>query len=114
MDNWKYSLNAEGKALREAIHGGDNTTESCIRTLQHLLLCLKRLKSKLPEDEYIWYFDDLKMNVEASIEEFQEAVDSNFEGFSEDGFYIYAEDCVNEMLGEFYDGCDCLRIWIGL
>lgn len=114
MANWKYSLNAEGRALRETIHEGDNTVESCIHTLQHLLTCLKSLKSKLPDDEYIWYFEDLEMNVESSINEFQEAVGNNFEGFFEEGYYAYAEDCVNEMLGEFYDNCDFLRIWVGL
>ena len=113
MANWRFSLNAEGKELRSVIHEAD-TVEGSIQTLNCILKCLEMIKLHVSEDEYSWYFEDMEAACKEYTDEFQEELNSDFSDTDEDAFYLYTEDCINEILGDFYNGCDALRIWVGL
>lgn len=113
MANWKLSLDVEGKELRSAIHEADNV-EGSILTLNCILKCLDKIKRHVSEDDYSWYFEDMESACKEYADEFQEEINCGFSDTDGEGFYEYTEDCINEILGDFYDGCDALRIWVGL
>lgn len=51
MRAWKYSLEFEGKQLRELI-GGEETKENQASIVKYLRVCCERLMKRMKEEEY--------------------------------------------------------------
>lgn len=108
MRKWKYTLKISGRALRKSIQDSEETLSSCIDVMKCILECLAEIQTLVSPDAYSFHFEDLEQMVREYQEEFQQENDSN------EAFYTYAEDCVNECLRSFYDECDSASIWIGI
>ena len=100
MAKWDYNLSHKGSYLRELINKDDSSKENCENILNQIIVCCKYLQTKLIDD---WYEYDLEEMIEDCentkwyLDEFDE--DSN-------------EDNINDMLGQFYDLMDNMRVWI--
>lgn len=105
MARWNYNLKSRGTQLRELIERDDTSKENCESILNQIIECLKYLQTKLTEEDRDWYefdLEDMMQNCEetkAYLDEFDE--DSN-------------EDNVNDMLDQFYDLMDSMRVWVAL
>lgn len=104
MAEWKYDLGVTGKQLREAINTDVESIEACVETLRRLLRCSDWINKHCSDDvrDYFFFF---RMDVEENID--------YISGLDEDDYDV-AEMTVNDLLGTFYDYCDCCRIWVGL
>lgn len=101
MGNWRYTL-VKGEALREYISNEDQ--ENVLDTLKE---CYKEIHQNFPSE-----FEDYEL--EDVIDDIDNEKD-NIENYED---YGLTEDDVREnidyLLGNFYDLCDALRIWISL
>lgn len=105
MANWNYDLKTNGIKLRDLIRKGDSSQKNCLAILEQMVVCCKWLQTKLTEEDKDCYGFDIEDLIEDCedtkyyLDEFDE--DSN-------------EDNIDEMLGEFYDLMDEMRVWITL
>ena len=108
MNKWKYKLELEGKELRKLIDEGDETLETVILIYKQIIVCLKLLKAKLTKIDK----SNLECDIDSMIEDFQLACPED----ADDNIYDYQEEeeNLNYNLRDFYDFCDCNRVWIGL
>lgn len=92
---WNYTLKC-GKALRNAIHSGDSyeTIEQLRRAYQELLDA-----GIIDEYDYESYTEDFDMYI-GSDDEYDE--------------YDDIEESIDYELGEFYDLCDNLGVWVDI
>ena len=108
MNNWKYNLGFEGKALRELINKeGGETIENIIAIYNQIVRCLEYWKKRLSEsDKENWEYD-----IETMIEDLKCAcpnIEDNTLSYDEE------EENLNYYLRDFYDMCDNARVWIGI
>ena len=84
MNNWKYNLGFEGKALRELINkDGGETIENIIAIYNQIVRCLEYWKKRLSEsDKENWEYD-----IETMIEDLKCACPS-----TEDNTLSYDEE----------------------
>lgn len=105
MSRWNYDLKNRGTQLRELIQRYDTSKENCESILNQIVECLKYLQTKLTEEDQDWYECDLEEmmqdceDTKAYLDEYDE--DSN-------------EENVDEMLEQFYDLMDSMRVWVAL
>lgn len=113
---WRFNLGFLGKALREAINDGDESLESCKRTLIALDKCYFAIKERVKENEWEEisseaetvkeHINILSIDDDATRED--RLIDENFAGWNP------PLDCVNADLKIFYDICDEYCIWVGI
>lgn len=105
MAKWNYDLKESGKKLRELICDGDSSNENCEKILNQIIFCCKYLQDKLTDEDKDWYefdIEELIQNCEDTkyyLDEFDE--ESN-------------EDNVDDVLGNFYDLMDSIRVWVAI
>lgn len=105
MARWDYDLKNRGTQLRDLIRRDDSSKENCENILNQVVECLKYLQTKLTEEDRDWYEFDLEDMIQdcedtkAYLDEYDE--DSN-------------EDNINDILDEFYDLMDSMRVWVAL
>lgn len=105
MSKWNYDLREDGQKLRKMIMEGDSSKKSCEDILKQLIVCCEHIEAQLTlsdREEYEYDIDtlatdceDLKWCLEEEDEE-------------------YNEDRVNEVLNDFYDLMDTMRVWVAL
>lgn len=95
MINWKYTLDAEGKELRQSIEGGD-----CKEVLVNIQNCLNVLKTEVTKEDQCWMKD-----IDAQLEELDNRI-------KEAG--NLTTDVMDSRLTDFYNLMDKMRVWIGL
>jgi hypothetical protein len=98
MAKWKYDLKMYGQKLRELID-----EEECEEILKHIKVCcnyLLEIMSNTDKEEWEW-----------DLEELVELCDDTLDVLEEDDD-DYNQDRINEVLVEFYDTMDYMRVWI--
>lgn len=105
MGKWNYDLREDGQKLRKMIVEGDSSKKNCENILKQLIVCCEHIEAQLTlsdREEYEYDIDtiatdceDLKWCLEEDDEE-------------------YNEDRVNEVLNDFYDLMDTMRVWVAL
>lgn len=100
MAKWKYNLKMYGQELRRLID-----EEEYEDILNHIKVCCNYLlKIMTSADKEEWEYD---------LEELIELCDDTLDVLEEDAD-DYNQDCVNEVLTEFYDTMDYMKVWIAL
>lgn len=101
MSKWVYKLN-NGKALRDAVDEDD-----FLETLLVLRKCYEEIHKHIPD---IYDEDDLAEN----IDDIENQIDNlnNYEEY--DMTLDDCEDEINDLLNDFYNFCDAMRIWVDL
>ena len=104
MARWDYDLKDDGLKLRELINQGSSKF-NCMKILDQIILCCEHVEAQLTLDdreEYEYDIDtlatdceDLKWCLEEEDEE-------------------YNKDRVNDVLNDFYDLMDAMRVWVAL
>lgn len=114
--NWRFNLGFLGKALREAINDGDDSLESCKKTLAALDDCYSAIKKRVKENEW----EEISIEAE-TVKEHINILNIEDDALRQDRledkcFYGWNQqlDCVNEDLRIFYDICDEYRIWVAM
>lgn len=105
MAKWDYNLSHRGNYLRELIQKGDPSKENCTQIVEQIIVCCKWLQTHLTEEDKDYYGED----IEAMIDECEDTryyFDEYDEGAN--------EDTINDLLDEFYDLMDEMRVWIGV
>ena len=101
MAKWKYDLKMYGQELRRLI----NEEEECEEILKHIKVCCNYLlKIMNSTDREEW---------EEDLEELIELCDDTLDVLEEDDD-DYNQDCVNDVLTEFYDTMDYMKVWVAL
>lgn len=104
MVKWDYNLSSRGSQLRELIDSDDSSKENCENILDQIIVCCKYLQTKLSDEDKDWYGYDL----EEMIEDCEDTKAYYLDEFDED----VNEDNINDVLRDFYDLMDTLRVWI--
>lgn len=105
MARWNYDLKTNGVKLKDLIYKDDSSQENCIAILEQMITCCKWLQAKLTEEDREDYDYDLEEMIQECedtkyyLDEFDEAVN---------------EDNINDILDQFYDLMDEMRVWIGV
>ena len=105
MARWNYDLKSRGTQLRELIDKGAASKENCESILDKIAECLKYLQTRLTEEDHEWYDFDIEDMIQdcedtkAYLDEYDET--SN-------------EENINDMLDNFYDLMDSMRVWVAL
>ena len=105
MAKWKYDLGNDAKKLRELITEGDSSKENCIKILDQVILCCEHVEAQLTLDdreEYEYDIDTITTDCE------------DLKWCLEDEDEEYNEDRVNDVLNDFYDLMDSMRVWVAL
>ena len=105
MKKWKYEVKNLSVQLRELINESNSDYSDCVKILEKAVEICEYIKTILSEkDKDIWVdsFDDM-------IRDIQDATDYEI---SEDNDTEENEDIVNYYLGDFYDLCDAVNIWL--
>ena len=105
MKKWKYEVKGLSVQLRELINESNSDYSDCVKILKKVVEICEYIKTILSEkDKDIWVdsFDDM-------IRDIQDATDYEI---SEDNGTEENEDIVNYYLGDFYDLCDVVNIWL--
>lgn len=104
MANWDYNLKTNGVKLRDLIHNADSSKESCVQIIEQVVVCCKWLQTHLTEEDKDWYSEDVEYMI-------NECEDTRyyFDEYDEDA----NEATINDLLEEFYDLMDEMRVWIG-
>lgn len=100
MAKWKYNLKMYGQELRRLIDEEDY--EEILEQIK--ICCNYLLKIMTSADKEEWEYD---------LEELIELCDDTLDVLEEDAD-DYNQDCVNEVLTEFYDTMDYMKVWIAL
>jgi hypothetical protein len=107
MAKWKYDLKMYGQELRKLIKLKRliNDKEDCKEILEHIKVCCNYLLNIMSDaDKEEWEYD---------LEELIELCDDTRDVLEEDDD-DYNQDCVNDVLTEFYDTMDYMKVWIAL
>ena len=104
MARWDYNLKTNGVKLRDLLHKDDSSQENCIAILDQMIVCCKWLQTKLTEDDK----DDYEWDLEDMI---QECEDTRY--YLDEFDLETNEENVNDVLDQFYDLMDEMRVWIG-
>lgn len=107
MAKWKYDLKMYGQELRRLIKLKRliNDKEDCKEILEHIKVCCNYLLNIMSDaDKEEWEYD---------LEELIELCDDTRDVLEEDDD-DYNQDCVNDVLTEFYDTMDYMKVWIAL
>jgi hypothetical protein len=105
MAKWKYDLGNDAKKLRVLITEGDSSKENCIKILDQMILCCEYAEAQLTLDdreEYEYDIDTIATDCE------------DLKWCLEDEDEEYNEDRVNDVLNDFYDLMDSMRVWVAL
>ena len=106
MAEWKYSLESDGKQLRELMNK-DETIGTIIAVYKQMITCLEHLRNRLNSKDK----EELEYNIACMIDDLNCAYpDEN----DSDLKYSDEETNLNYYLREFYDFCDSTRVWIGV
>ena len=104
MKKWKYEVKSLSVQLRELINESNSDYSNCVEILEKTVEICEYIKTILSEkDKDIWEdsFDDMIDNIKEYLNyELNEDDDSD------------NEDIVNYYLGDFYDLCDVVNIWL--
>lgn len=104
MKKWNYEVKDLSVQLRELINESNSDYSDCVKILEKAVEICKYIKTILSEkDKNIWEdsFDDMIDNIKECLNyELNEDDDSD------------NEDIVNYYLGDFYDLCDAVNIWL--
>lgn len=105
MSKWEYDLKVYGKTLRELITQGDSSKENCENILKQIIACCEYLQEKLTDEDEECYGYDLEEMIEDcdDLKYYLEEYDEDFN-----------EGEINDILEEFYDLMDEMRVWITL
>ena len=104
MKKWNYEVKDLSIQLRELINESNSDYSDCVKILEKTVEICEYIKTILSEkDKDIWEdrFDDM-------IESIKECL--NYEISEDDD--SDNEDIVNYYLGDFYDLCDAVNIWL--
>ena len=105
MKKWNYEVKGLSIQLRELINESNSDYSDCVKILEKTVEICEYIKTILSEkDKDIWEdsFDDM-------IDSIQDAIDYEI---SEDNDTEENEDIVNYYLGDIYDLCDAVNIWL--
>ena len=105
MKKWKYEVKNLSVQLRELINESNSDYSDCVKILEKAVEICEYIKTILSKkDKDIWEdsFDDM-------IDSIQDAIDYEI---SEDNDTEENEDIVNYYLGDFYDLCNAVNIWL--
>ena len=105
MKKWNYEVKGLSIQLRELINESNSDYSDCVKILEKAVEICEYIKTILSEkDKDIWEdsFDDM-------IDSIQDTIDYEI---SEDNDIEENEDIVNYYLGDFYDLCDAVNIWL--
>ena len=105
MKRWKYEVKDLSVQLRELINESSSDYSDCVKILEKTVEICEYIKTILSEkDKDIWEdsFNDM-------IDSIKDAIDYEI---SEDNDTEENEDIVNYYLGDFYDLCDAVNIWL--
>ena len=105
MSNWDYDLKDHGKTLRELIIKGGSSKENCENILKQVIGCCEYLQTKLTDEDKDWYEYDL----ENMIEDCEDA-----KCYLEEDNDEVNEREINDILEDFYDLMDTMRVWVAL
>lgn len=104
MKKWNYEVKGLSIQLRGLINENSSDYSDCVKILEKAVEICKYIKTILSEkDKDIWEdsFDDMIDNIKECLNyELNEDDDSD------------NEDIVNYYLGDFYDLCDAVNIWL--
>ena len=103
MAKWDYNLSHRGSYLRELINEGDSSKENCESILDQIIVCCKYLLTKLSDEDR----DSFEYDLEEMIDDCEDTK-SYFDEFDEES----NEDNINDMLIQFYDIMDIMKVWI--
>lgn len=107
MKKWKYEVKSLSIQLRELINESNSDYSDCVKILEKTVEICKYIKTILSEkDKDIWEdsFDDMIERIKDSLE---------YE-ISEDNDEEDNENVVNYYLGDFYDLCDTVNIFLAV
>ena len=105
MKKWNYEVKGLSIQLRELINESNSDYSDCVKILEKTVEICEYIKTILSEkDKDIWEdsFDDM-------IDSIKECL--NYE-ISEDNDEEENQSIVNYYLGDFYDLCDVVNIWL--
>lgn len=102
MSKWKYNLGKDGKKLRELINQGASK-ENCDKILQQIILCCEYAEAQLTLDDREEYEYDICTMAE-DCEDLKWCLEEDDEE--------YNEDRINDILNDFYDLMDSIRVWV--
>ena len=105
MKKWNYEVKGLSIQLRELINESNSDYSDRVKILEKTVEICEYIKTILSEkDKDIWEdsFDDM-------IDNIKDAIDYEI---SEDNNTEENEDIVNYYLGDFYDLCDVVNIWL--
>lgn len=105
MSKWNYNLREDGLKLRKMIVEGDSSKENCENILKQLIVCCEHIEAKLTLSDREEYEYDI-----CTIADEAEDVKWCLEEDDEE----YNEECVNDVLNDFYDLMDTMRVWVAL
>ena len=104
MSKWKYNLNEDGKKLRELISQGSSKA-NCEKILEQIVLCCEHAEAQLTLSDREEYEYDLSTIVD-DVEDVKWCLEDDDEE--------YNEDRMNDLLNDFYDLMDIMRVWVAL
>lgn len=102
MSKWNKTCQSF-KRVKEMIEEDVETPALCMRIMYAIEGCCDELT---PNDAKEWtYYDDFR-DLKSEIHDEVELMDETD--------YESCEEVVNSYLEEFYDLCDCARVWLGV
>lgn len=103
MGKWSYDLREDGQKLRKLIVDGDSSKENCENILKQLIVCCEHIKERLTDSDLDEYEYDIQTMV-YDAEDVKQCLEEDDEE--------YNEDRVNDVLNDFYDLMDHMRVWV--
>lgn len=109
MKHWKYDLGTEGEVLRSLIENENEkeSIENIIAVYNQLIRCLNTWKGKLRNDKNK---KDWEYDIDLIIEDFRCACPDLR---NKNVIYKKEKSNLNYNLRDFYEMCECGRVWIG-
>ena len=104
MVRWKYDLKTDGNKLRELIHQGSSKA-NCEKILNQMIICCEHAEAQLTLDDR----EDYEYDIDTIVTDCED-----LKWCLEEGDEEYNEDRVNDVLNDFYDLMDTMRVWVGL
>lgn len=103
MTRWNYDLKEHGIKLRELIARDDASKENCINIIEQVVVCCNWLQTHfIEEDKECYEFDIEDMILDC--EDARYYIDEDDEDSNEEN--------INDLLDQFYDLMDEMRVWI--
>lgn len=104
MAKWKYDLKEDGKKLRELIDQGASKV-NCENILKQMIVCCEHAEAQLTLDDREEYEYDID-TVATDCEDLMWCLEDDDEE--------YNEERMNDILTDFYDLMDSMRVWVAL